>query len=671
MSDALSRQVQLDNYHRGAPETITRPDSVVLNRTYNDHGQLVSVDYPDASPDVSMSYDVNGNLATATRGITAWTYNYDVMDRLIDQSLVVDGRTYLTSYTYESDGRFKSMRTPSGRWVDALSDGLGQPTAIRWSGFDYASGATYHPSGQLQSLNFGNGLVQTHAFNTRQQLIDVDIAGGGVTAFDHSYLYDANGRVADIIVNFFPSETRAFTYDALGRVSTASGPWGAGSYTYDLLNNIRSKSLGADTVEIEYNAANQISRARDTRDGNIWRLYGHDARGNVIDNARISFTYDRSDQPTAISGAATGSFVYDAHNRRVKQTLDGETIYSVYGVDGTLIHRDNVTTGETTDYLRLGQSGPTLVRLKTQAGVVTPTYTHNDHLGSASMGTSAGGSILWFESYTPFGEPLQTPLANEDNQGHTGHIQDTATGLTYMQARYYDPVIGRFLSNDPVGFAEGGAGFFNRYAYTFNDPVNHTDPTGMAPIPDWAVHQQQARDRAIASGDPEQLNQVVQQQARDGAMVAGTILAVFTPIDEAAVVGTAVVVSARTGSRILRAGRSRSGGDAVVAARAQGSSGGPGAGRRFSEATRDRAEERAGGRCVFCGTRTTREPGPNQRNTDHADSRSRGGNNLDENAQNTCRTCNIDKGARNNDEFIQAGGGRRGLVETRPPNQRD
>ncbi len=182
----------------------------------------------------------------------------------------------------------------------------------------------------------------------------------------------------------------------------------------------------------------------------------------------------------AISGAATGSYAYDtesssaqaAHNRRVKQTLDG-----------TLIHRDNVTTGETTDYLRLGQSGPTLVRLKTQAGVVTPTYTHNDHLGSASMGTSAGGSILWFESYTPFGEPLQTPLANEDNQGHTGHIHDTATGLTYMQARYYDPVIGRFLSNDPVGFADRGWQYFNRYAYTANDPVNMVDPDGEQLVP--------------------------------------------------------------------------------------------------------------------------------------------------------------------------------------------
>ena len=89
-------------------------------------------------------------------------------------------------------------------------------------------------------------------------------------------------------------------------------------------------------MEIEYDADNQVSRARDTRDGNIWRFYGHDARGNVIDNSRLQFTYDRSDQPTAISGTATGSFVYDAHNRRVKQVINGETIYTVYSLSGQI-----------------------------------------------------------------------------------------------------------------------------------------------------------------------------------------------------------------------------------------------------------------------------------------------------------------------------------------------
>jgi RHS repeat-associated protein len=278
-----------------------------------------------------------------------------------------------------------------------------------------------------------------------------------------------------------PRENRTHSYDALGRLSTASGPWGAGSYTYDLLNNIRSKTLGSDTVQIEYNANNQVARARDTRDGNIWRDYLHDARGNVIDNDRLSFTYDRSDQPVAMGGAVSATYAYDAHNRRVKQVIDGETIYSVYGTGGDLLYRDNITTGEETINLTLG-SRP-VARLITQGGLTTPTYLYPDHLGTASLAANASGYITWWESYTPFGETLNNAPQGFNQPGFTGHIRDTATGLNYMQARYYDPVIGRFLSNDPVGFAEmmaqGDHRYFNRYSYTANDPVNRHDPSGM------------------------------------------------------------------------------------------------------------------------------------------------------------------------------------------------
>jgi RHS repeat-associated protein len=71
---------------------------------------------------------------------------------------------------------------------------------------------------------------------------------------------------------------------------------------------------------------------------------------------------------------------------------------------------------------------------------------------------------------------------NKDHPGYTGHIQDDASGLTYMQARYYDPVIGRFLSIDPMTFTSMGNDptYFNRYAYTGNDPVNFIDPFGEA-----------------------------------------------------------------------------------------------------------------------------------------------------------------------------------------------
>ena len=158
----------------------------------------------------------------------------------------------------------------------------------------------------------------------------------------------------------------------------------------------------------------------------------------------------------------------------MKQVLNGETIYTVYSLSGAILYRDNVTAGEITDYIRMG--GRTIARLKN--GVAT--YPHSDHLGSAAAATDASGNLLWREDYTPFGEQRQDPAANRDDEGFTGHIHDSATGLTYMQARYYDPVIGRFLSHDPVGFAEGGVGYFNRYAYTFNDPINHTDPNGEA-----------------------------------------------------------------------------------------------------------------------------------------------------------------------------------------------
>jgi RHS repeat-associated protein len=91
---------------------------------------------------------------------------------------------------------------------------------------------------------------------------------------------------------------------------------------------------------------------------------------------------------------------------------------------------------------------------------------------------------MWRERYTPFGEKMDDPAGNKDHMGYTGHIEDTASGLTYMQARYYDPVIGRFLSIDPVGFVESGnnPAMFNRYAYAWNDPVNLTDPDGKCPM---------------------------------------------------------------------------------------------------------------------------------------------------------------------------------------------
>ncbi|MEL7130725.1 MAG: RHS repeat-associated core domain-containing protein, partial [Pseudomonadota bacterium] len=238
------------------------------------------------------------------------------------------------------------------------------------------------------------------------------------------------------------------------------------------------------TVSYTYNSSNRLSSFRDTREGNAQQDLFYDDRGNTVRNGLfeyggMEFTYDHANQPTGMQNSqTTGSFVYDGNYKRVKQTINGETIYSVYGASGQLMHRDNMTTGVQTDYFGVGDF--TSVKA-TVSGEVT--YMHLDHIGSALSASSRFGPMLWREVYTPFGELWDPPASANDNDiGFTGHIRDSDTGLTYMQARYYDPVIGRFLSPDPVGFAEGGVAHFNAYAYTANDPVNNIDPDGRLPI---------------------------------------------------------------------------------------------------------------------------------------------------------------------------------------------
>ena len=140
-------------------------------------------------------------------------------------------------------------------------------------------------------------------------------------------------------------------------------------------------------------------------------------------------TYDKADQPTYVSGAANGSYKYDGNFKRVKSVVNGKTIYNVYNAAGTLTFVDKVTDRDRYEYVPGG-----LARIENSH---TLTYLHKDHLGSASAGTSDNGFVSWRQNFTPFGRSLTSPLVNNNRDDFTGHIKDSATGLTYMQARYY------------------------------------------------------------------------------------------------------------------------------------------------------------------------------------------------------------------------------------------
>lgn len=106
----------------------------------------------------------------------------------------------------------------------------------------------------------------------------------------------------------------------------------------------------------------------------------------------------------------------------------------------------------------------------------TVTYVYTDPQGTPLAEADVNGNITATFDYTPYGSQALGTAPN--GPGYTGHVNDPDTGLVYMQARYYDPVVGRFLSVDPVGPSAGNAFNFNRFSYANNNPIINDDPTG-------------------------------------------------------------------------------------------------------------------------------------------------------------------------------------------------
>ena len=118
-------------------------------------------------------------------------------------------------------------------------------------------------------------------------------------------------------------------------------------------------------------------------------------------------------------------------------------------------------------------------------------FYHHDVLGSPLVVTDHNGNTLWHEQSDPYGKsrdrvmPTGEEFLNDhagSRTGYTGHLKDSGSDLVYMKARYYDPAIGRFYSNDPVGFTDSSPMMFNRYAYANNNPYVYVDPNGESAL---------------------------------------------------------------------------------------------------------------------------------------------------------------------------------------------
>jgi len=450
--------------------------------TYDNLGQQRTISYGDGTPTRTFTRDNNGNIKSIVGDGFTQAYNYNSLNLLEDETLTVSGRSgnMTLDYGYDSLGHLSSLQYPDGlAKINFAPNAFGQPTQAIRTYSDATtdvfvkggtSKATYHPNGSVNTFTYGNNVVHTTTLNNRQMPSQIADKYGSADRVNLSYTYDDNSNITSIINTREAGiySLSALTYDGLDRLVTTTGGSGIGSsaITYDGLGNIRtysnSSAFSPSNLTYSYKSNFLLNDVKTTGTSTKIRDFSatnsYDARGNVLKNGnsegKNTFGYNLANQMIS-AGGVSNDYVYDGYNRRVK-TIDSKgTSYSFYNQAGKLMYRETASGG--INYIFLGSK---LI---------------------AKEGTGVKSSSDSIMNYKPFGDSIETP---KDDVGYTGHKFDTDLGLSYMQARYYDPVIGRFYSNDPVGtlghrnIAHG----FNRYAYANNNPYKYTDPTGEIPL---------------------------------------------------------------------------------------------------------------------------------------------------------------------------------------------
>jgi len=257
-------------------------DSAVVYFSHDEMNRLRLVDYPGSGADLAYAYDPDGNVTSVANGRAVRSYEYDANGNRISEALTVDGTEYRIDYAVDELDFVAGATYPSGRSVEYRPDALGRPTGV----LPYITRATYHPDGSLKRLEYANGRAMQYTRTSRGWLDTLDLDGLASLNYD----YDPAGNVTAIHDLSNPANTRSMTYDAINRLTGASGVWGRASYEYDVFSNIIRKSDPARDNRSMYLRYLGLSLDGVSYDGSpAQRVFSYDAYGNITYSDDVIF----------------------------------------------------------------------------------------------------------------------------------------------------------------------------------------------------------------------------------------------------------------------------------------------------------------------------------------------------------------------------------------------
>ena len=210
----------------------------------------------------------------------------------------------------------------------------------------------------------------------------------------------------------------------------------------------------------------------------------------MTSGAGRNITYTSFNMVASIAqGTVSVAIGYDSEHNRVSQTLAvgsnaATTIYLNDPITGAM--SEKLTSGSTVVWHDYIASAGGVVAEKFSGGTTAVRYFVADHLGSAAAAMDESGAVVERDSYDAWGkrrnidgsDDAACSLTSLTSRGYTGHEHIDAVCLINMNARIYDPVLGRFTAADSVVPDPSDGQSFNRYAYVNNGPLSATDPSG-------------------------------------------------------------------------------------------------------------------------------------------------------------------------------------------------
>jgi len=459
---------------------------------------------------IDYVYDDNNNLLSAselfsggTSSSRATVNGYDNFDRKIN---VTNGDNKAISYNYDANGNRTNVTDPDGLVTSYTYDSLNRVINVT-----NAQGITtyqYDRSGLQTQVGYPNGTqaVTTYDSALRTQSMTNLQNGGLISQFN--YQLDANGnRLKQIETQGTITEETNYLYDSNDRltqtaISVAGVVNDVTDYTYDAnYNRLTEIKLVNDITvgnkSFRYNARNQVTKVTDNLEANNTADYTYDNNGNRIQKQTPllteTYSYDTRDQIKEIKqgGSSIGQFLYDYQGLRIsKTTVDDSgatpistTLKYVYDDQSVLLQTD--ATGNTLSKYDYGANQLLSLNHVTEGAQ----FYLFDALGSVVNLTKADGSIQARYQYDAFGNSRSTTGSSKNVFGFTGHEKDPETGLYYFKARYYDPTLGQFLTQDAFEGMTDTPPSLHKYVYAYGNPTVWVDPDGNQNVTEETIDQ--------------------------------------------------------------------------------------------------------------------------------------------------------------------------------------